>query len=67
MNELIKLIQDKTGLSEDQARQAAETAVSFIKSRLPDALASQVDGALSRGSTVAGQAAGMIGSLFGNK
>lgn len=62
MDELIKLVQQKTGISEDQARQAVTTVLNFLKDRLPQPIASQVDGVLNNPG-----AAGALGGLFGKK
>jgi hypothetical protein len=58
MQELVNQIVSRTGLSEEQASQAAEAAIDFIKSKLPEPLASQVDGLLSGGG-----AEGLLGQL----
>jgi nucleoid DNA-binding protein len=47
MDELVKLVVKKTGISEEQARKAIDTVLQFIKQRLPAPLASQIDGLLS--------------------
>ena len=47
MDELVKVVVEKTGLPEAQAKQAAEAVVSFLKEKLPAPLASQVDAALA--------------------
>lgn len=44
MDELISQLTSRVGLSPQQARQAAETVLGFVKSRLPAPIASQVDG-----------------------
>ena len=62
MDELIRQVAERTGISEDQARTAVTTVVGFIKERLPEPIASQVDGLLE-GS--AGAAAGGLGDLGG--
>jgi hypothetical protein len=49
MDELIKLITKKTGISEDQARQAVNMVVDFLKKKLPAPIAGQIDGILSGG------------------
>ncbi|MGC9469491.1 MAG: DUF2267 domain-containing protein [Anaerolineae bacterium] len=47
MDELVKLLQEKVGLNEDQARQAVKTVVDFLKEKLPDPIATQLEAALS--------------------
>ncbi|MCP5096224.1 MAG: DUF2267 domain-containing protein [Chloroflexi bacterium] len=46
MDELVKMISEQAGISEAQAQKAAETAVSFLKDKLPTSLARQVDSVL---------------------
>jgi hypothetical protein len=69
MDELVKLITERTGLPADQAQAAAQTAVDFIKSKLPESMAGYVDTALGSGmiDDVAGQAGGLLGGLFGKQ
>ncbi len=65
MNELIKRITERTGLSEDQARKAAQTVIGFLKERLPAGLAGQVDSALGSGESSAGDITKQAGRMFG--
>ena len=68
MDELIKRITEKTGISEDQARSAVNMVVGFLKERLPGPLAGQVDNVLSGGGGVTdklGDAASKVGNIFG--
>jgi hypothetical protein len=67
MEELVQVIIDRTGLPADQARSAAQTAVDFIKSKLPESVRGYVDMALNSGMAddVANQAANLLGGLFG--
>lgn len=72
MDELIKRITEKTGISEDQARSAINTVAGFLKEKLPAPLAGQVDNVLSGGggggggmSDTLGDAAAKVGNLFG--
>jgi len=72
MEELIKQIVTKTGISEAQARSAAETVVGFLKGKLPDAVGGHLDSALgSAAGAVGGLDIGSItsslGGLFGKK
>ena len=69
MDDLIKQITERTGLPADQALGAAQAAVDFIKSRLPESMAGYIDMALSSGMVddVANQAGNLLGGLFGKK
>ena len=49
MDELIKQVVSKTGISEDQARTAVTTVLGFVKDKLPAPIASQIDNALAGG------------------
>lgn len=44
MDELIKLVADKTGIPADTAKTAVTTVIGFLKDKLPAPLASQLDG-----------------------
>jgi uncharacterized protein (DUF2267 family) len=66
MEELVKLVSQKTGLPEGQAKIAVETVLGFLKEKLPAPIASQLDNALSNTGGGQGLAKG-IGNLFGNK
>lgn len=73
MEELVKLVREKTGLSEAQAEKAVDVVVDFIKKKLPAPLASQVDAALKNESLM-DQAGGLLdkgaqglGGLLGKK
>jgi len=74
MDELVNLVVQKTGLSQDQARQAVEVVVNELKSRLPAPIASHMDAFLAAGmaggmNTLAAEAGellkGKLGNLFG--
>ena len=73
MDELVELVMEKTGLPKDQAKQAVETVVDFLKDRLPDPIAKQVDAAVKNEAMMdqAGQlldeGAKGLGGLFGKK
>ncbi len=62
MDELVKLITAKTGISADQARQAITMVVDFLKQRLPAPIAAQVDGILQGGMPDISKG---LGGLFG--
>jgi hypothetical protein len=73
MDELVKLVADKAGISEAQAQQAVETVLGFLQDKLPEPLGSQLDkvveGDLSGLGDLGdlGDLAGGLGGLFGNK
>ena len=72
MNELINLIVQKTGISQENAQKAAQTVIDFLKTKLPAPVASQVDAVLAGDmSGVAGQAGemlkGKLGGAFGGQ
>jgi hypothetical protein len=49
MDELVKLVSQKTGISEEVARTAVETVIGYLKEKLPDPIAGQIDSVLSGG------------------
>jgi uncharacterized protein (DUF2267 family) len=46
MDVLVKLVQDKTGISKVQAEQAVNVVVKFLKDKLPQPVAGQLDNIL---------------------
>jgi uncharacterized protein (DUF2267 family) len=46
MDELVKLVQEKTGLSKAQAEKAVDVVVKFIKDKLPQPIATQFESIL---------------------
>lgn len=66
MDELIKLVVQKTGISEAQAKTAIDTVLGFLKKKLPAPLAGQVDAVLA-GSEAANAIKGLGGLLGGKK
>ncbi len=69
MDELIKLVSQKTGLSEDRAKVAVDTVVGYLKDKLPDPIAAQIDSVLGGTGDVSdlGNVAQSLGGLFGKK
>jgi len=65
VNELIEQLKSRAGLDDDQAQSAAQTVLEFLKKRLPEPIASQLDSALS-GGTAEGLTDKLEG-LFGRK
>jgi uncharacterized protein (DUF2267 family) len=78
MDELIKQVAERSGISEDKARTAVNTVVGFLKDRLPASIAGQVDNVLDSSADVlgsatetaantAGELLGGLGDMFGKK
>lgn len=73
MEDLIRQVAERTGISEAQAQTAVITVLGFIKGRLPEPLAGQLDGFLGGGvsgaegglGAAAGDVLGGLGNLLG--
>jgi uncharacterized protein (DUF2267 family) len=73
MDELIKQVSQRAGISEAQAGTAVNTVVGFLKERLPAPIAGQVDSVLNSSAgaiglgidTIADSAGDMLGGLGG--
>ncbi len=72
MEELIRRVSERAGISEEQARSAVQTVAEFAKEKVPAPYNSYIDKYLG-GSSEGGQAGGLggfadkIGGMFGNK
>lgn len=49
MDELIKMVSKKSGISEAQAKKAVETVLGVLKKNLPAPIASQIESVLAGG------------------
>lgn len=72
MDELVKLLTEKTGLPDDKARLAVDTVIGFLKQRLPSPVGEQLNTYLSSptGEGVGEKVKGIaqsIGSVFTKK
>jgi uncharacterized protein (DUF2267 family) len=65
MDELVKMVSKKVGISEAQAKQAVETVMAFLKDKLPAPIADQLDAVLEGDVSGLGDLAGGLGKLFG--
>ena len=65
MDELVKMVADRVGISEAQAKQAVEMTLAFLKDKLPEPIAGQLDAALEGDVSGLGDLAGGLGKLFG--
>ena len=54
MKELINVIVQKTGISEENAQKAVQVMLGFLKSKLPRPLAAQLDSFLSANPVMVG-------------
>ena len=72
MNELIDKVTRETGLTPEQAKAAAESAVAFLKSKLPGPLASGLESLMAGGAGggeagaggIEAEATEVLGNLF---
>lgn len=69
MDELVKLVSEKTGLSEESAKEAVEVVVGYLKDKLPAPIAGQVESVLSGTGvgTDLGDLAQGLGSVLSKK
>jgi hypothetical protein len=65
MEEIIRQVAERAGISEAQARTAVETVVGFLRNRLPEPLAGQLDGLVGGAAGAAGGLAGTAGDVLG--
>ena len=50
MDELVSLVVQKTGISQEDAQKAVQAIVSFLKTKLPGPVAAELDNYLTGGS-----------------
>jgi hypothetical protein len=67
MDELVKLVSQKTGIPEDTARTAVQTVVGYLKQKLPAPIAAQIDTVLASGGSGLGDAAKGLGGILGKR
>ena len=68
MDELIKKVTEKTGISEEQAKTAVSTVLGFLKDKLPAPIAGQIENVIGGGGSSAGgigDIASKVGGLLG--
>jgi uncharacterized protein YidB (DUF937 family) len=49
MQDIVKLVAEKTGLSESMAKTAVDTVLGFLKDKLPNGIGNQLDSFLGSG------------------
>jgi uncharacterized protein (DUF2267 family) len=67
MDELIKQVTQKANISPDQAKQAVDTVLDFLKDKLPAPVVDQIKAALSGQQVDASAVTNALGGLFGGK
>jgi len=67
MDELVKMVSTKTGISEAMAKQAVEIVFDYLKGKLPKPVASQIDDILGGGTSQAAEVAKGLSSLLKKK
>jgi nucleoid DNA-binding protein len=60
MEDLIKMITDKVGISEAQAKSAVDMVTGFLKDKLPAPIAAQIDTVLKSGGSSLKDLGGMF-------
>lgn len=66
MENLIRLVTEKTGISESQAKSAVQTVVSFLKDKMPGGIGGQVESFINGNTGSIGKAADAIKDKIGN-
>ena len=70
MDQLVKMVSEKAGITPEQAQAAVQQVLAFVKDKMPAGLGSQLDGLMSGeggGMPGLGDLAGKLGGLFGGK
>ena len=62
MEELVKLVSKKTGISEDAAEKAVKVVLDYLKDKLPAPIAGQLDAVIEGGGL-----SDALGGLLGKK
>ena len=65
MENIIKLVCEKTGISESQAKSAVETVVSFLKDKMPGGIGAKVESFINGGAGSLGDLAGGLKDKIG--
>lgn len=69
MNDLVKMVSEKAGISDTQAKVAVDYVVNYLKDKMPADVGGQVDtlmkGGAGSASDLAGGLADKVGGMFG--
>jgi hypothetical protein len=64
MDQLIGMVKDRANINDDQARTAVDTVVGFLKDRLPDPIAGQIDHVIGGGGNEARSPLDQLGGVL---
>jgi len=69
VDQLVKLVSQKTGLSEEMSRMAVQVVIGFLKEKLPAPIAGQIDSVLGGAGAAKGvqDLAKGLGGILGKK
>ena len=65
MEEIVKQVAGRAGISEDQARTAVETVMGYLKTALPGSISGQLDAVIGGGAGAVGDLAGRAEEIIG--
>ena len=65
MDELVKMVASKVGISEAQAQQAVVFVLKYLKDQLPDSMAGLIDAVIDGDLSGLSDVIGSVGKLFG--
>ena len=65
MEALIKMVSEKTGISQEQATVAVQTVLNFLKDKMPAGIGSQVESFIKGGTGSPGDIAGGLKDKLG--
>ena len=65
MEELIRQVTERTGISEEQARTAVQTVLGYLQNNLPAGISQQLGGLLGGGAGAGGGVPGGVGDIVG--
>jgi hypothetical protein len=64
MDKLLELVQEKAGITAEQAKKAVDTVMDFMKDKLPAPIASQIEKFMGGGDEGGGEeGGGMLGGV----
>lgn len=69
MNDLVKMVAERVGVGDDKAKLAVDTVVGYLKEKLPQPIAGQIDQVVGGGTggSSGGGLSGAIGDVMGRK